>query len=200
MEKLKSLLTSKKFWTLVAALVAALTAFFTTSCAAQAKIRREGIHIDTVRVDYIIRSKNFQTLASCSIINQLSPIPWRSIPESFLSIPVLSDCIFFAPSMSSRMGIYSGFSIPPMHVLRLDYKRSLPLLTSSRSIIPTMSDRSCSKLSLKCSSNAPSLTFGEKCLTAFVPILFLKRSRRGGRRGKGRPKGTKSIPLGGSHL
>ena len=40
---------------LVAALVAVLSF---TSCAAQAKIQREGVHIDTVRVDYIIRSRN----------------------------------------------------------------------------------------------------------------------------------------------
>lgn len=58
MEKLKQLLTSKKFWTLIAALVAALTAFFTTSCSYQAKVHREGIHIDTVRVDYVVRSRN----------------------------------------------------------------------------------------------------------------------------------------------
>lgn len=59
MEKLKNLLKSKKFWTLVAAIVAALTAFFTTSCSASAKVQRSGIHIDTVRVDYIVRSRNF---------------------------------------------------------------------------------------------------------------------------------------------
>ena len=33
MEKLKNLLTSKKFWTLVAAIVAALAAFFTAACS-----------------------------------------------------------------------------------------------------------------------------------------------------------------------
>lgn len=32
MEKLKNLLKSKKFWTLVSAIVAALSAFFLTSC------------------------------------------------------------------------------------------------------------------------------------------------------------------------
>lgn len=60
METLKSLLQSKKFWTLVTAVVAALSAFFLTSCSAQGKMARSGVHIDTVRVDYIIRSKNFQ--------------------------------------------------------------------------------------------------------------------------------------------
>lgn len=60
MEKFKSLITSKKFWTLIAAIVAALAAFFTVSCSASAKMQRSGVHIDTVRVDYIIRSRNTQ--------------------------------------------------------------------------------------------------------------------------------------------
>lgn len=58
MEKFRNLLKSKKFWTLIAALVAALAAFFTSSCSASAKVSKSGVHIDTVRVDYIIRSRN----------------------------------------------------------------------------------------------------------------------------------------------
>lgn len=58
MEKSKNLLKSKRFWTLVSALVAALSAFFMSGCAASAKVQRHGVHIDTVRVDYIIRSRN----------------------------------------------------------------------------------------------------------------------------------------------
>lgn len=50
---------SKAFWTLVSSIVAALAAFFLSSCSAQAKVFRTGVHIDTVRVDYIIRSNNF---------------------------------------------------------------------------------------------------------------------------------------------
>lgn len=50
---------SKAFWTLVSSVVAALAAFFLSSCSAQAKVARTGVHIDTVRVDYIIRSNNF---------------------------------------------------------------------------------------------------------------------------------------------
>jgi len=50
---------SKAFWTLVTSIVAALSAFFLSSCSAQAKVYRNGIHVDTVRVDYIIRSNNF---------------------------------------------------------------------------------------------------------------------------------------------
>lgn len=50
---------SKAFWTLVSSIVAALATFFLASCSAQAKVARSGLHIDTVRVDYIIRSNNF---------------------------------------------------------------------------------------------------------------------------------------------
>jgi len=50
---------SKAFWTLVSSIIAALSAFFLASCSAQAKVARTGVHIDTVRVDYIIRSNNF---------------------------------------------------------------------------------------------------------------------------------------------
>ena len=42
-------------------LIAAIFAIVSlTSCAAQAKMQRSGVHIDTVRVDYIIRSRNIQ--------------------------------------------------------------------------------------------------------------------------------------------
>jgi hypothetical protein len=49
---------SKAFWTLVSSIVAALATFFLSSCSAQARLQRSGVHIDTVRVDYIIRSNN----------------------------------------------------------------------------------------------------------------------------------------------
>lgn len=49
---------SKAFWTLVSSVVAALAAFFLASCSAQARVQRSGVHVDTVRVDYIIRSNN----------------------------------------------------------------------------------------------------------------------------------------------
>lgn len=59
MSRFSDLITSKKFWTFIAAIVAALAAFFTVGCAVQAKLQREGVHIDTVRVDYIVRSRSF---------------------------------------------------------------------------------------------------------------------------------------------
>jgi len=53
---------SKAFWTLISSIVAALAAFFLSSCSAQARMLRSGVHIDTVRVDYIIRSNNLTHL------------------------------------------------------------------------------------------------------------------------------------------
>lgn len=50
---------SKAFWTLVSSIIAALSAFFLASCSAQAKVFRSGVHVDTVRVNYIIRSNNY---------------------------------------------------------------------------------------------------------------------------------------------
>lgn len=49
---------SKAFWTLVSSIIAALATFFLSACSAQARMQRSGVHIDTVRVDYIIRSNN----------------------------------------------------------------------------------------------------------------------------------------------
>ncbi len=53
---------SKAFWTLVSSVIAALSAFFLASCSAQARVQRSGVHIDTVRVDYIIRSNNVTSM------------------------------------------------------------------------------------------------------------------------------------------
>lgn len=53
---------SKAFWTLVSSIVAAFAAFFLAACSAQARVQRSGVHIDTVRVDYIIRSNNLTHL------------------------------------------------------------------------------------------------------------------------------------------
>ena len=60
MKTLKNLIRSKKFWTLIAALVAAFAAFFTVSCSSAVHLRRSGVHCDTVQVDYKGRSNNYQ--------------------------------------------------------------------------------------------------------------------------------------------
>ena len=57
MAKLKQILTSKKFWTLVAAIVAALSAYFATSCTGAYYMRRHGVHHDTVYIEQYVKSK-----------------------------------------------------------------------------------------------------------------------------------------------
>ena len=201
MSKFLALLKSKKFWTLVAALVAALAAFFTTSCAAQAKVSREGIHIDTVRVDYIIRSKSFQTIAQCQ--TKLSTIfQWPSIPTFGQSIPVSGTSTAIAITMNSLAIPFVGSSFSRRNLTPIFRAFTNPLSITKLTFAP-VSKKSCSMspngLSVASLFPVISRTFGERCLIAFVPIAFLKRSRRRGGR-KGRPKGTKTVPLGGSHL
>lgn len=57
MEKLKQLLTSKKFWTLVAALVAAFAAFFTTSCATSTTLTVRGAQVDSLDFNRTVQFK-----------------------------------------------------------------------------------------------------------------------------------------------
>lgn len=197
MSKFLALLKSKKFWTLVAALVAALAAFFTTSCAAQAKVSREGIHIDTVRVDYIIRSKSFQTIAQCR--TKLSTnFQVHSIPKFFPSTPAFGNSIESVTTIFPTMVVCNGGS--PLSILR---RSSCSRFLSPFSITKLTSFTTpilfSSAMAPQYSSKPTCRIFGEKCLALFLPIVFVKRSRRRGGR-KGRPKGTKTVPLGGSHL
>lgn len=61
MIKKLDILRSKKFWTLIAALVAAFAAYFTASCSSALHLRRSGVHCDTVQVDYKGRSNNYKS-------------------------------------------------------------------------------------------------------------------------------------------
>lgn len=199
MERLLALLKSKKFWTLVAAIVAALAAFFTTSCSASAKVQRSGIHIDTVRVDYIIRSRNASITASCRT-EQFNLIQSISTPKSCLSTPVFSTFTEFVAITSLSPVIFSGFSIP-VALQQSDCNRLLSRSNSTRLISFTTPIPFCLAKVPQFSSKPIFSTFGEKCLALLVPIAFPRKSRRrGGRRGRPRPSGTKTVPLGGSHL
>lgn len=201
MSKLLSLLKSKKFWTLVTAIVAALSAFFLTSCVSAGSVFRRGVHHDTVEYQFKIRSRNFQTFAQCQTKSStnfqchLIPTFGQSIPASgIFTVTVTttnSPVIQFAGSSSSRKGLMPTFRefMNPSSITKLT---SAPVLKKSCSMV-------LNGLSVASLSPVISRTFGEKCLIAFVPIAFLRRSRRRGGR-KGRPKGTKTVPLGGSHL
>ena len=54
---IKQLLTSKKFWTLVAALVAAFAAFFTTSCATSTTLTVRGAQVDSLDFNRTVQFK-----------------------------------------------------------------------------------------------------------------------------------------------
>lgn len=199
MAKFLALLKSKKFWALVAAIVAALTAFFTTSCSASAKVQRSGIHIDTVRVDYIIRSRNTQITASCQT-NPFDAIRPISILKSDLFTPVSWNSITSVPITLSQT-VMSGGILTPMVLSDLNYKSSLNLLLITRSTTIMASKPLSSRKIPVCMSKPLYFTSGERCLALLVPIAFPRKSRRrGGRRGRPRPSGTKTVPLGGSHL
>ena len=49
---------SKKFWTLVAAIVTALSAYFVVGCTAQYVTRTKGVHVDTIERQFCTHSKN----------------------------------------------------------------------------------------------------------------------------------------------
>lgn len=197
MSKSSALLKSKKFWTLVTAIVAALSAFFLTSCVSAGSIFRRGVHHDTVEYQFKIRSRNFQTFVQCqekfSTNSQV-----RSIPKSFPSIPVFGNSIESVMTISPTMAVCSGGFRPLIprwsNCSRFLNPSSITKLTSFTTLTPFFL-----ATVPRYSSRPICRIFGEKCLALFLPIAFVKRSRRRGGR-KGRPKGTKTVPLGGSHL
>lgn len=196
MDKILSLLKSKKFWALVAAIVAALTAFFTTSCSAQSKVQRHGIHIDTVRVDHTIKSRNITT-SSCD--KHLLP---NEFSRSSSGSSILATPMRFVEDEFS-------FSFTPLRWSGLPNTSNLSANSSSHSasILPSLTSRlSVDRTNVFCSSSSTSGRFSILCFAALLMAFPLSsatstcRNRRGGRRGGKRPKGTKSIPLGGKHL
>lgn len=190
MNKFLSLLKSKKFWTLVAAIVAALTAFFTVSCQYSGTLFRTGVHNDTVRYEYRVRSRN--AVVSCNQLNL--------IPEFFRSTRSSTDFITFATSRPAQTVSLHGHSKTLTPVIPLVFRSACDLSTISNYPTFIVSNPSCS-ISPVLQSNALCESSGFICLASLLPIGFVKRSRRGGRRGKGRPRpGTKTVSLGGSHL
>lgn len=190
MERLVSLLKSRKFWTLVAAIVAALTAFFTASCQYSGTLFRTGVHNDTVRYEYRVRSRNAVVSCNQRIL----------IPEFFRSTRSSTDFITFATSRPSQTASLHGHSKTLTPAIPLVFRSACSLLTISNYPTFTESNPSCS-ISPVLQSNALCESSGIICLASLLPIGFVKRSRRGGRRGKGRPRpSTKTVSLGGSHL
>lgn len=195
MEKLKALLTSKKFWTLVAAIVAALTAFFTASCTGYLKLQREGVHHDTVRYEHVIKNKNYSAWLS----NQIGLSSWH---RPMMSSVCSSGTVFL--SRSSGVSISSYLISPP----RIHSVLPSILSSSINSVSFITLNRNCSEQIIPLStSNLPRRKFSGVCLALMmigVPLsrvspLSLEERRRGGRKGRPRPK-IRNIPIGGSHL
>lgn len=190
MNKFLALLKSKKFWTLVAAIVAALTAFFTVSCQYSGTLFRTGVHNDTVRYEYRVRSR--KAVVSCNQLNL--------IPEFFRSTRSSTDSIAFATSRPAQTVSFHGHSKTPTPAIPLLCRSACGLSTISNSPTLAESNPICS-ISPALQSSAQCESSGFICLASLLPISFVKRSRRGGRRGKGRPRpSTKTVSLGGSHL
>ena len=49
---------SKKFWTLIIAIITAFSAYFAVGCSAQYVTRTRGVHIDTIERQICTHSKN----------------------------------------------------------------------------------------------------------------------------------------------
>lgn len=190
MSKFLSLLKSKKFWTLVSAIVAALAVFFTASCQYSGTLFRTGVHNDTVRYEYRVRSRN--AIVSC---NQLI-----SIPEFIRFTRSSTDFITFVTSRTTQTVSLHGHSKTLTPVIPLVFRSACGLLTISNYPTIIESNLSCS-ISPALQSSARCGKSGTIFLTSLLQLGFVNRSRRGGRRGKGRPRpGTKTVSLGGSHL
>lgn len=191
MNWLKNLLRSKKFWTMVASIVAALAAFFATSCTSMLELRREGLHHDTIEYRLMTRSKKIQAfLFSCSTLN---------FPSNILK-PLLSE-IGSRSSLSPVLNVSSAMDGAFFGSLFRFRNRSSQLsMVSPIEVCDSVSRQICSivPFSSRLSLRKPFL--GSALLLPAV-VLSEARGSRGRRRGKGRPRpGIISIPLGGKHL
>ena len=185
MEKLKQILTSKKFWTLVAAIVAALTMFFTTSCTGYNFIRKHGVHVDTVYHENFIRNKNF---VSC--LTEINNSVTGMLSRQFA--PCTNFVMTSQKTGNELLFASSSLTLSSCQMLSIRCDRSLSPTSTVRQL-------SCSAPMLIPSSRSTSPAFGFLCSALMIPVASV-RSRRGGRKGRPRPKSTKTIPLGSSHL
>lgn len=205
MEKIKSLLTSKKFWTLVAAIVTALTVFFTTGCATQIELRRKGLHCDSVEYHQIIKSNNFNKSMLWSQILNSSPRfltgDWLS-PDKFSSAsPLLSMrrmSSLFERLKEKSFSYLSSMECSPVLSLTISISSLDSALSSIRSRISSVVAR---KFAYPMNGvSAFSLAFLPLSLAVPSRKSFGTRARKGGRRGKPSGSKIKNVPLGGRHL
>lgn len=191
----KSLLKSKKFWTLISAIVAALSAFFLSSCTGYRLMQTHGVHHDTVKIEQYLKHKDFAQWKSSPIDpNLFYSLPFfvsTHVPgKQIVSMREERNGCFYSCSLTiPRMSLYSS-EIPQVYSSGLIF----PIVSSSSEIFSEAQVSSLSDWKLISSScGIPSF------LTCSLLMAFpLRRSRRGGRKSK--PKTTKSVPLTGSHF
>lgn len=184
---------NKAFWTLITSIIAALAAYFTVSCSLSHKVIRSGVHYDTVKVEYKIKSRDL----SCLTKNLGTPS--HSLSSSTLGLSSWKHFLLSAPIMPSTVAT-SPFGLPSQIV----FGSKPQLIPSSQLachfILP--SNKNCSTLSVDVlSTSSKSQTFSFSSTLAFLALAApLGRSRRGGRKkGKPQPK-VKTIIIGGRHL
>ncbi len=184
---------TKAFWTLVTSIIAALAAYFTVSCSYSQKIFRHGVHIDTVKVESKLKSREL----SCLTKNLGTPS--RSLSSSILELSSWKHSSPLVPTILSTVAS-SPFGLPSKIVFGSELQ-SIPLSQLACHFI-SPSNKNCSTplatvLSTSSRSQTSSFSFSLASLILAVP---LGRSRRGGRgKGKPRPK-VKNIVIGGRHL
>lgn len=205
MEKIKSLLTSKKFWTLVAAVVTALTVFFTTGCATQIELRRKGLHCDSVEYHQIIKSNNFNKSVLWSQMLNSSP---RFLTGDWLSPGKFSN-VSLPLSMRHTFSLFERLKEKSFSCLSsMECCLVLPLTTSISSLDSVLSSIRSRISSVVVRKFAYPMSGVSAFSLAFLPLSlavpfrksFGTRARKGGRRGKPSGSKIKNIPLGGRHL
>ena len=185
---------SKKFWTLIAAIVAALAAYFGASCTGMVKIRRSGLHHDTVRVEQIYKSKNLTSWNNPVLSSTLDFGRLMRSSSHCTKMPMTSTISPIVSSSFSASALMNRISLPVMGwspTLLIPYD----VLSSDSNITNT---RIYSQPVLNIPFVSQKRPFGILSL-ALVPLAVPLKKRRGGRRGRPRPR-TKTVPLGGSHL
>lgn len=184
---MKELLKSKKFWTLVAAIVAALAAFFTVSCSGYQNITKKGFHCDSVYFEQFIRTKNF---SSCLNVSPIETANCGTGLCRMLSAPFTS-----LASTTPRIPRWSRFDLPFLALPSC--QTPLTPSTSSKYPFSIVNASSCLIHTSIHSLNYQNPESGTACLVCMTLAGF--HFRRGGRKGKPRPR-TKTVPLGGRHL
>lgn len=195
MSKILGLLRTKKFWVLLAALVAAFSAFFMSSCTGMSKMIRHGVHHDTVRYEQIIKHKDY---LSCKFfLKDSTPLYYQS-SCNFTNLVREVTLYHIEEDRSLSLDSVSGSHISPN--LSEWCKKNVPYFLPIMSRINSYASWICLEV-VKIKDAFMSKLTSENCLSScsifVLQPLWIRRNRRG--KSRPRPK-IKSIPLSGSHF